>query len=133
MGKRKYDPEQVQEELELYLSTGGEKVWEKAAVALGMPVSSLKMVMSSTWPEVGAPVIETVRDQRVAKVVDLLQRGPQTRNELADAIVGYYGNIDFDQDAATGNYGPAHARLAEIKGQYDPGNLFRLNSNIEPA
>jgi FAD/FMN-containing dehydrogenase len=46
---------------------------------------------------------------------------------------GYYGNIDFDQDAATGNYGPAHARLAAIKGQYDPGNLFRLNSNIEPA
>jgi FAD/FMN-containing dehydrogenase len=46
---------------------------------------------------------------------------------------GYYGNIDFDQDAATGNYGPAHARLAAIKGQYDPGNLFRLNSNIAPA
>jgi FAD/FMN-containing dehydrogenase len=46
---------------------------------------------------------------------------------------GYYGNIDFDQDAATGNYGPAHARLAAIKGQYDPGNLFRLNSNITPA
>jgi FAD/FMN-containing dehydrogenase len=46
---------------------------------------------------------------------------------------GYYGNIDFDQDAATGNYGPAYARLAKIKAQYDPGNLFRLNSNIEPA
>ena len=46
---------------------------------------------------------------------------------------GYYGNIDFDQEAATGNYGPAHARLAEIKGQYDPTNQFRLNSNIEPV
>ena len=86
MGKRKYDPEQVREELGLYLSTGGDKVWEKAATALQMPASSLKMVMEYTWPEVGAPVIETVRDQRVAKVVELLQRGPKTRNELADAL-----------------------------------------------
>jgi len=46
---------------------------------------------------------------------------------------GYYGNIDFDQSEAVGNYGPAYARLAKIKGKYDAGNLFRLNSNIEPA
>ncbi|NCF50536.1 FAD-binding protein [Gammaproteobacteria bacterium] len=56
---------------------------------------------------------------------------------LHDAIEpftgGYYSNIDFDHSAAVGNYGPAYSRLAKIKGQYDPGNLFRLNSNIEPA
>ena len=46
---------------------------------------------------------------------------------------GYYSNIDFDHTAARGNYGPAYDRLSRIKGQYDPGNLFRLNSNIEPA
>jgi FAD/FMN-containing dehydrogenase len=46
---------------------------------------------------------------------------------------GYYGNIDFDHTAAKGNYGPAYERLSKIKGHYDPGNLFRLNSNIEPA
>ncbi len=46
---------------------------------------------------------------------------------------GYYDNIDFDRDAATGNYGPAYERLTKIKGQFDPGNLFRLNSNIRPA
>ena len=46
---------------------------------------------------------------------------------------GYYSNIEFDGPAADENYGPAYPRLAEIKGRYDPANLFRLNSNIEPA
>jgi FAD/FMN-containing dehydrogenase len=46
---------------------------------------------------------------------------------------GYYDNIDFDGDEAAGNYGPAYQRLREIKGKYDPGNQFRMNSNIKPA
>jgi len=53
--------------------------------------------------------------------------------KLEPFMGGYYDNIDFDGDGAKNNYGPAHARLAKIKGQVDPGNLFRLNSNIEPA
>ncbi len=46
---------------------------------------------------------------------------------------GYYTNIEFDDDETVGNYGPAYNRLAKIKGKYDPGNQFRLNSNVKPA
>jgi FAD/FMN-containing dehydrogenase len=46
---------------------------------------------------------------------------------------GYYDNIEFDGDSTATNYGPAYARLSRVKGQYDAGNLFRLNSNIAPA
>jgi FAD/FMN-containing dehydrogenase len=46
---------------------------------------------------------------------------------------GYYQNIEFEIDEAAGNYGPAYQRLAQVKAQYDPTNLFRLNSNVQPA
>jgi FAD/FMN-containing dehydrogenase len=47
---------------------------------------------------------------------------------------GYYQNIEWEIDeTAAGNFGPAYRRLSEIKGRYDPMNLFRLNSNVAPA
>jgi FAD/FMN-containing dehydrogenase len=46
---------------------------------------------------------------------------------------GYYDNIDYERSRDTGNYGPAYARLSKLKAKYDPGNLFRLNSNVRPA
>ncbi len=45
---------------------------------------------------------------------------------------GYYQNIEFEIDASAGNYGPAYPRLRQVKGRYDPMNLFRLNSNVAP-
>ena len=54
-------------------------------------------------------------------------------SSLASYTGGYYDNIEYEGHASVvGNYGPAFERLARIKGEYDPGNLFRMNSNIKP-
>ena len=40
---------------------------------------------------------------------------------------------DDEGDLVANAYGPNLARLVEVKRQYDPDNLFRLNHNIDPA
>ena len=48
--------------------------------------------------------------------------------------LGYYDNIEQEGDLSVArNFGPNYERLRALKAQYDPGNQFRLNSNIEPA
>jgi FAD/FMN-containing dehydrogenase len=37
-----------------------------------------------------------------------------------------------DHDRIHEAYGPNYGRLVELKRRYDPGNLFRLNQNLEP-
>ena len=50
---------------------------------------------------------------------------------------GTYVNFlteDADEERVRAAYGAElHARLARIKGRYDPDNLFRANQNIRPA
>jgi FAD/FMN-containing dehydrogenase len=50
------------------------------------------------------------------------------------AMPGCYANFQMDDGphAARACYGTNAARLAQLKGRYDPANLFRLNQNIEP-
>jgi FAD/FMN-containing dehydrogenase len=44
---------------------------------------------------------------------------------------GFYSNLTIaDQQSVDDNFGPNRARLMQIKTQFDPGNLFRLNANI---
>lgn len=46
---------------------------------------------------------------------------------------GGYVNFMDAGDSASSAYGAAkYQRLVEIKGRYDPDNIFRLNQNIEP-
>ncbi|MFJ4169005.1 FAD-binding oxidoreductase [Paenarthrobacter sp. NPDC089714] len=47
---------------------------------------------------------------------------------------GYINFMDSeDQQRVSDNYGPNWDRLVQIKGKYDPGNLFHVNQNIKPA
>jgi FAD/FMN-containing dehydrogenase len=51
-----------------------------------------------------------------------------------DASTGRaYVNFLGDADAGRSSYGDdTYDRLAALKSDYDPTNLFRLNQNIEP-
>jgi FAD/FMN-containing dehydrogenase len=49
-------------------------------------------------------------------------------------LAGGYSNFAMDEpDRVRGMYGTNYDRLARIKGQYDPDNVFRVNQNIKPA
>jgi hypothetical protein len=47
---------------------------------------------------------------------------------------GVYVNELYDEgsDRVKSAYGPTYDRLSALKRQYDPGNLFRMNQNIQP-
>ena len=49
---------------------------------------------------------------------------------------GFYVNEMSQEDPqrrVRANYGANYDRLARLKGQYDPTNLFRLNANVQPT
>jgi hypothetical protein len=41
--------------------------------------------------------------------------------------------MDEGQDRVRATYQGNYDRLAEVKGNYDPDNTFRINQNIHPA
>ena len=51
------------------------------------------------------------------------------------AAGGAYVNMMMDegQERVRASYGVNYQRLSEVKAKYDPGNLFRVNQNIQPT
>jgi FAD/FMN-containing dehydrogenase len=41
--------------------------------------------------------------------------------------------MDEGQERVRAAYRGNYERLARVKAQYDPGNLFRVNQNVQPA
>ena len=87
------------------------------------------------------------RDARWAQVIVGVDPDPAKADELKGWTVGYWealhphsaggAYVNFlgegeGQDRVKATYGDNYARLAEIKGRYDPDNLFRTNQNIRP-
>jgi FAD/FMN-containing dehydrogenase len=87
------------------------------------------------------------RDATFATVIAGMWPDPSENEQNTAWVRDYYdataphseegGYVNFmaedDQDRIRANYRGNYDRLAEIKQQYDPGNLFRLNQNIKPA
>jgi len=57
------------------------------------------------------------------------------RSAAPHATGGAYVNFltEDEEDRVRAAYGPNYDRLVEIKRRYDPGNLFRMNHNIDPG
>ena len=87
------------------------------------------------------------RDAQYAEVIFGVDPDPANAGKIRDWCVGYwdathpysaggaYVNMMMDegQERVRASYRGHYDRLAAIKAEYDPGNLFRVNQNIQPA
>jgi len=87
------------------------------------------------------------RDTRWAEVIFGVDPDPAHADDMRDWCVGYwdathpysaggaYVNFMMDegQERVRATYRDNYDRLARVKAQYDPDNVFRVNQNIHPA
>jgi FAD/FMN-containing dehydrogenase len=87
------------------------------------------------------------RGSRWAEVIVGVDPEPELATTIRDWATGYHDAVhpfgaggayvnflmDEGQERVKATYGPNYDRLARVKGEYDPDNLFRVNQNIQPA
>ncbi|MFB6130978.1 MAG: FAD-binding oxidoreductase, partial [Salinigranum sp.] len=66
---------------------------------------------------------------------ELIAWAREFHEAMAPYAEGVYANyLDSDEsDRVSTAYGPNYDRLVEVKDEWDPQNLFRVNQNIEPS
>ncbi len=82
------------------------------------------MLIASVWMDPEATERNVVWTRSTYAAAEPFFTSRRWLNYLAD---------DDPADAVRAAYGPNYERLARVKRQYDPDNLFRLNHNITPA
>jgi len=95
----------------------------ETATAFQHRTPAFSLLVLSGW------ISDADTEANVAWARELWER---TRPLSSAAVYVNYLGAEGDQrvlDAFGGN----HARLAQVKQIYDPGNVFRLNQNIKPA
>ena len=87
------------------------------------------------------------RDAQFAEVIFAVDPDPANADAMRDWCVGYYdathpysaggAYVNFmmeeGQERVKATYRDNYDRLAKVKAQYDPDNVFRVNQNIMPA
>lgn len=79
--------------------------------------------------------------EAIAPTPELLAADRQWVRSLWDGLrpfagdAGGYVNFmaEYEEGRVRAAYGDKYERLAQIKGEYDPGNVFHRNANIKPA
>jgi hypothetical protein len=92
--------------------------------AFGHRDARYAMVIAGFWPDPAddEAVIAWVRDYYAAV------------HPHSGTTGGYVNFMDADDAGrAPENYGGTYDRLRAVKAIYDPGNLFHMNQNVEPA
>ncbi len=113
----------VNSTVHIYPINGAVHQVQSDATAFAYRDANFATVIAGMWPD------PAENDQNIGWVRDYYDATAPLSEE------GGYVNFmaDDDQGRVQSNYKGNYDRLAGLKREYDPGNLFRFNQNIQPA